>query len=314
MRVVCVCLNPTVDVSSETDVIQPIRKVRTHSERIEPGGGGVNVARVLCEFNMTPSLVYLSGGSTGKLLDEELQRYDMKRHRLAIDSPNRVAYTIHQTSNHQEYRFVPEGPEIDVNICENVLDYISGLNLSVDDVVVASGSLPRGVPEDYYASFANAVESSQARFILDTSGSALQKTLECDSPVFLVKPSLNELQKLAGYKLDEHTARDYAGKLVSSGYAEHVAVSMGSHGAFLASPNNLLRLPAHLVKVQSAVGAGDSFLGGLVYYLSRGYPLNTAFRFGVAAGAAAVMTPGSQLCRRVDVESLFVPDLEADTF
>jgi len=314
MRIVCICLNPAIDVSSETEIIHPISKVRTYSERIEPGGGGVNVARVLCEFNVSPSLVYLSGGGTGRLLDEELQRYHMDMHCFRISSPTRIAFTIHQTSNHQEYRFVPEGPKVELDACAKILDYISGLKLSPCDVVVASGSLPRGVPDSLYISIAKAVESSQARFILDTSGAALRETLESDAPVFLVKPSLNELQKLAGHKLDEYTARDFAESMVSSGQAEHVAVSMGSHGAFLASMHSLIRLPAHLVKMQSAVGAGDSFLGGLVYYLTRGYPLKTAFRFGVAAGAAAVMSPGSQLCCRADVEKLFQSEKESDIF
>ena len=89
---------------------------------------------------------------------------------------------------------------------------------------------------------------------------------------------------------------------------------MGSHGAFLASANSLLRLPAHLVKVQSAVGAGDSFVGGMVYSLSKGHSVKTAFRFGVAAGAAAVMTPGSQLCVRADIEKLFQSEMAFEEF
>ena len=314
MRVVCICLNPAIDISSETEIIHPISKVRTHSERIEPGGGGVNVARVLCGFDVTPSLVYLSGGGTGRLLDEELQHLPIDTHRLVIDSVTRVAFTVHQTSNNQEYRFVPEGPLVDIDVQARVLEYIAELKLSKDDIVVASGSLPRGLPDTFYASIANAVEQCQARFILDTSGAALWATLNSDASVYLVKPSLNELQKLAGCKLDEYGARDFAESLVSDGHAEHVAVSMGSHGAFLASENSLLRLPAHLVKVQSAVGAGDSFVGGLVYYLSKGRGIKTAFRFGVAAGAAAVMTPGSQLCLRADIEKLFQQEMAFEEF
>jgi len=314
MRVVSICLNPAIDISSETDIIYPISKVRTHSERIEPGGGGINVARVLCGFDLTPSLIYLSGGSTGRLLDEELLSYPMDAHCFRINSATRVAFTVHQTSNHQEYRFVPEGPLVEADVLEKVIDCVAALNLSSNDVVVASGSLPRGVPDTIYASIAEVVERYQAKFILDTSGAALSETLKSKARIFLVKPSLNELQKLVGCKLDEYTARDFAESLVSSGQAEHVAVSMGSHGAFLASTDSLLRLPAHLVKVQSAVGAGDSFVGGLVYYLSKGHSVQTAFRFGVAAGAAAVMTSGSQLCLRADIDKLFQTEMEFEEF
>lgn len=314
MRVVCICLNPAIDISSETDEIHPISKVRTHSERIEPGGGGVNVARVLCGFGVSPSLLYLSGGGTGRLLDEELQTLPVDLHCLTIKASTRVAFTVHQSSNNQEYRFVPEGPLVGNDIQAQVLRYIAEMNLSKDDIVVASGSLPRGLPDTYYATIAEVVEQFHARFILDTSGAALSATLNSDARVFLVKPSLNELQKLAGCKLDEYGARDLAESLVSDGHAEHVAVSMGSHGAFLASGNSLLRLPAHLVKVQSAVGAGDSFVGALVYYLFKGHSIKTAFRFGVAAGAAAVMTPGSQLCLHADIEKLFQQGMTFEEF
>jgi 6-phosphofructokinase 2 len=123
--------------------------------------------------------------------------------------------------------------------------------------------------------------------------------------LFLVKPSLNELQRLKGQKLDEEGAREFAQSLVNDGMADHIAVSMGSHGAFLANAEGILRLPTYLVKVRSVVGAGDSFVGALVYHLARGNSMQNSFRYGVAAGAAAVMTSGDQLCCPEDVNSLY---------
>ncbi len=315
MRILSVCLNPAVDVSCEAHEVHAERKIRTYNQRVESGGGGVNVARVLAGFGMPAELVYLSGGPTGVLLDEELASLGIRRKRFLIDAPTRIAFNVHQTQagqtligqiqDNQEYRFVPEGPEVDPGILAQLLQYLESVSLCDEDIIVASGSLPRGLPDTAYAKIAEFTRSRNARFVLDTSGAELSSTLS-SSHVFLVKPSLGELQHLAGgFMLDETAAREVALELVTSGHAENVAVSMGSHGAFLATANGVYRLPAHMVKKISAVGAGDSFVGAMVFYLAQGHSIEQAFRFGVAAGAAAVLTPGTELCRRDDVIRLY---------
>ena len=135
--------------------------------------------------------------------------------------------------------------------------------------VVASGSLPAGVPGDTYAQMADSTAAKGVRFVLDSSGAGLQTTLE-KSRVFLVKPSLGELEKLVGRKLDENGARQAAADIVARGAAEIVAVTMGADGALLATSGGVLRVPAITVRVRSAVGAGDSFLGAMVWALSQG--------------------------------------------
>jgi len=305
MRILSVCLNPAIDISSEAENIYPVSKVRTCCERVSPGGGGVNVARVLSNFDTPCELVYLAGGGTGKMLEDALLGYKIDGHCFAIDSPTRVAFTVRQTSNNQEYRFVPEGPVVNESAYKRLMAYLSETTLAEGDIVIVSGSLPRGVPDDTYSRIAQVAERQGARLILDSSGAGLATALDAKESIFLVKPSLNELQRLAGRKLDENGARDFAGSLIADGKAEHVAVSMGSHGAFLVGKHSTLRLPAYLVKLVSAVGAGDSFVGAMVYALAQGHDMETAFRYGVAAGAAAVMTSGDELCRRDDVESLY---------
>lgn len=308
MRILSVCLNPTIDISSEAENIYPVSKVRTQCERVSPGGGGVNVARVLSSFGVHCELVYLAGGGTGRVLQDELSRHDIDSRCFEIDSATRVAFTVRQMSNNQEYRFVPEGPLVNEAPYLELMAYLSDTPLEDGDILVASGSLPRGVPDDAYALIARLANRKGARLILDTSGSGLSTALDAAENIFLVKPSLNELQRLAGRKLDESGARDFASSLVADGKAEHVAVSMGAHGAFLVSRHSTLRLPAYLVRLQSAVGAGDSFVGAMVYSLSEGHSVETAFRYGVAAGAAAVMTPGDELCKPEDVETLYRSD------
>ncbi len=313
MRILSICLNPAIDISSEAESIYPVSKVRTCRERVSPGGGGVNVARVLGNFGVRCELVYLAGGGTGRMLEDEIDQLGIDSRCFQIDNPTRVAFNVRQTSNNQEYRFVPEGPLVNEAAYNDLMKYLEETPLSDEDILIASGSLPRGVPEDTYSRIAHIAQRQGARLILDSSGAGLSTALDAGNCIYLVKPSLNELQRLAGRKLDENDARDFASSLITEGKAEHVAVSMGSHGAFLVGKHSTLRLPAYLVKVVSTVGAGDSFVGAMVYSLSEGHSIETAFRYGVAAGAAAVMTSGDELCRREDVESLYrVEDQQAE--
>jgi len=305
MRIVCICLNPTIDMYCEADAIFAFSKIRTHSQKISPGGGGVNVARVLSNFHVPCELVYMSGGSTGILLDSELQSYEIHKRAFKNNSPTRVAYTVHLPSKQQEFRFVPDGPVVSKESWQQLLKHVSSVALQENDVVVASGSLPNGVPDDAYAKIADVVQKAGARFVLDSSGVGLSKALDARHKIFLVKPSLRELQNLADRKLDEAEAREFAQQMVTDDLAQNVAVSLGSHGAFLVTREGVLRAPAQLVKVHSAVGAGDSFVGAMVYSLSQGEPIATAFRYGLAGGAAAVMTAGDQLCNAQDVKSLY---------
>lgn len=142
------------------------------------------------------------------------------------------------------------------------------------------------------------------RFVVDTSHAALKATLDRGG-VYLFKPSIGELQKLAGRSLDEQGARDFASELVHSGKAENVAVTLGTKGALLVNSDQVLRVPARHVAAKSAVGAGDSFVGAMVWPLSEGNPIEEAFRLGVAAGAATALTSGTELCRRAEVLALY---------
>lgn len=303
--ILTVTLNPTVDISSDADVVRPTFKIRTHNQRHDPGGGGINVARVINELGGSAEALYLSGGATGVLLDGCIAEAGLKAHRVKTAGATRIAYMVQDMHTGLEYRFVPEGPVIDESELDATLALIERFE---GDYIVASGSLPLGLPDDTYSRIGRIAEQKNARFILDTSGEPLRDTLSsCD--VFLVKPSLGELEKLTGAKLDEEGAKAAALQLVKAGHARHVAVSMGRSGAFLANDEGVQRLPATHVKVRSAVGAGDSFVGAMVHALATGITMDLAFRLGIAAGAAAAMTSGTQLCRRTDVETLFSADI-----
>ena len=171
------------------------------------------------------------------------------------------------------------------------------------EYLVLSGSLPPDVDEHIYARAAECMPAS-CRVILDTSGKPLRYGLK--SSAFLIKPNMDELAELAGHPIEgDPQIREVAQSLIEEGKTEAVVTSLGSGGAVLTTADTQEHIRAPTVQIRSKVGAGDSTVAGIVLALSRGQSLSEAVRFGVAAGAAAVMTDGTQLCRREDTERLY---------
>lgn len=299
--IVTLTLNPTIDASTQAQTVHPTRKVRTFEERYDPGGGGINVARVINELGGRSLAVYLAGGLTGDVLDDMVKRAGVRHWTVPIGGLTRVSHVVHELSTGKEFRFTPEGPEVSEAEWRTCLDQLAMLEF---DYLVASGSLPRGVPEDFYPLTAGIAEAKGAKFVLDTSGPALKATF--GHGVHLAKPSLGELESVVGRKLRTHDEQCSAARdLIQSGAVEILAVTLGHEGALLVSADATLRLAAPEVEVRSAVGAGDSFLGAMTLALSRGRPLEDAFALGIAAGTATVTSVGTELCRRADVQALY---------
>lgn len=300
-KILSIALNPAIDISSDADEVRHTHKTRTHNQRQHAGGGGINVARIIVEFGGHCELLYLSGGATGELLETMLRPLGIRQHVMKIHDPVRVAYNVHELSTNLEYRFVPEGPLVSEAELAPVFDLLETTDA---DYIVASGSLPRGVPMDTYLRMAEIAQRKGQRFVLDTSGDALRETL-ASCHVFLVKPSLGELEGLVGRKLDHESVGPAAQEVIHRGAAQYIAVTLGADGAVLVSADSITRVPAIKVMVQSAVGAGDSFVAGMTWSLSEGRDIVDAFRLGMAAGAAAVMTSGTELCRQADILGLY---------
>lgn len=296
-QILTLALNPTIDVSATAEVVRPTHKTRTSSESFEPGGGGVNVARVIIELGGNVEALCVAGGVTGTLLGELLQRIGVAARVIEITGNTRMAHMVYETSTGFEYRFVPSGPELSIEEIEETLDAVRNSSFSW---LVASGSIPNKCSPDILARFGDIAAEKGARFILDSHGEGLTATLG-HTPVHLVKPSFNELQKYVGHDLDGESCGEVAEELVARGHADIVAVTMGSAGAVIASKRGTFHIPALKVDVKSAVGAGDSFVGAMTMALADGRPLEDAALFGAAAGTAAVVTSGTQLCRREDI-------------
>ena len=295
--VVTLTVNPALDTFCVADEVVPMRKVRTRDERYEAGGGGINVARMIRELGGEAVAFYLAGGMTGQALEGLIEHSGVAAVRVPIAGLTRVSHTVYETTTGHEFRFTPEGPvvgEAEWHNCLEVLSIVDG------DYFVASGSLARGMPADFYARVARMVTARGGRVVLDTSGAPLHHALK--EGVFLFKPSKRELEHLMGRKAPTPAEEEaLAQEVARSGRARFVALTLGAEGAVLASADRVLRLPSPKVEARSAVGAGDAFVGALVWSLAKGGEMEEAFAHGVAAGAATAMSDGTAQGRRADV-------------
>ncbi|CAB3767403.1 phosphofructokinase [Burkholderia sp. MSh2] len=299
--IVTVTLNPAVDVATSVAHLVDTHKLRCARPRRDPGGGGINVARTVHRLGGDCVALYLAGGPTGDVLALLLEAERVPAVRIRIAGETRENVCVTETATGREYRFLMPGPSVTEREWRDCAARIARLQ-PAPRYLVLSGSLPPGAPDDLYATLARAAAANGSRVVVDASGPALRAAL--DAGVHLVKPSLDELSALAGEPLDEASACRKAAELVAQGRADIVALTLGARGAWVVTRERALRLPGRPAAVASTVGAGDSFVGGMVWALARGVPLDDACRYALAASAASVEHPGTALCTRDDVERI----------
>ena len=295
-------MNPALDISTAIDRVEPVHKLRCGPHQTHPGGGGINVARVLHRLGSRVRAIYTAGGPLGRELSALLDAEGVPSQVVPIAGGTRESFSVFERCSGQDFRFVLPGPTLTEPEWTACLDAVVA-GLAQARYVVVSGGLPPGVPADFYARLAQRVRAVGRWLVLDASGAALAETLAAG--VYLVKPSLRELRELTGQPLsDEASWRDAARALIAKGQAQIVALSLGENGALLVTADQAWRAQSLQVSVASTIGAGDSFVGGLVWALSEGRALDEAFRYAMAAGAAALLSPGTNLCDPADVERL----------
>lgn len=301
--IVTLTLNPTIDTSTTVEHVLAEHKLRCGSPHYAPGGGGINVSQAIRNLGGNTLAVYFSGGIHGEMLQRLLDQENVHHRPEPIAGETRQSITVLEESTGQQYRFNMPGPTLAKAEWQRCLDDLATLEPAPDYLVI-SGSLPPGAPDDLYAHIIRIARDRGARVILDTSGMALRRALR--EKVFLIKPNLRELNMLAERTLEDEAQQEaFAHSLIQRGSCEVVLVSLGAAGASLVTHDGCRRLRAPTVPIKSKVGAGDSMVAGIVLSLARGMSVNDAASFGIAAGSAAVMTPGSALCRREDTERLY---------
>lgn len=300
--IVTITINPAIDIFVNVPHVQATPKLRCSPPKREPGGGGINVARVAHRLGSEVTAIYPVGGAIGKLLHRLVERENI----VSLVTPSHVEtrenFTAYEESTGEQYRFVLPGSRLHRVEWEAVLDRLASLPQR-PKFVVASGSVPPGVPNDFFARVVRHAKTLGAETVIDTSGAALVAVL--DEGVTLIKPNLLELTDFFGAPLDNDEDRIAACRqLAIDGRAEIVALTLGDKGALLVTAERAWRALPLAIEVVSTVGAGDSFLGGLVSALAGGRSLEEAFRVAVAAASAAVLTSGTGLCQPEDVKRL----------
>jgi 6-phosphofructokinase 2 len=300
--IVTVTMNPALDKSTSVDKLIPEKKLRCDNMHSEPGGGGINVSKAIKKLGGESIAIFPSGGNNGKLITDHLENLGIICRTIPVPHETRENIGVLETSTNAQYRFVMPGYAIsqrEADECFRILENLS----PKPQYIVASGSLPPGLPEDFYAQLCDVSLKLGARYVVDTSGTPLELALA--KGVFMIKPNLSELAKLTGREsLELNEVDDAAMELIHRHKTEIIVVTLGPSGALLVTKEGFEHIPAPTVRKQSTVGAGDSTVAGMIWMLSQNKSIREMVRFGVACGTAATMNPGTTLFHEPDVHKL----------
>lgn len=301
-HILTVTLNPALDLSARVSEMRAGPKLRLSDPVFEPGGGGVNVARAIHELDGQVTAWVALGGGTGDRHCALLQAQGVNVHPFSAPGDTRQSWAITDAQG-QQFRLQLPGDAWTQADIDRALDDILG---QARGMVVLSGSQPPGVDGGFAQRLAHGLGAG--RLILDTSGAALEQVIQTPDPAAhlrVLRLDQTEAEAQAGQPLPEiEDVRHFAHTLVARGVAQHICIAHGANGSVLVGQGVALHCRPPQVAVASKVGAGDSFTGAFTLALARGQDLAQALQAGTAAAAAAVMTPGTQLCSRADVQAV----------
>ncbi len=295
--------SPALDESTSVPYVLADRKLRCTDPVREPGGGGINVARAIHKLGGEALACFPAGGPTGDMLIALLDAEGVQRRVVPVQGWTRQNLNVTESVSGRQFRFCMPGAAVTEREWTSLLDALRGLE-PAPELVVLSGSLPPGVPPDFYARAIEAMRARGSQVVVDASGEALVRC--AGRGALVIKTSLHEFETLTNVRdADEAHLGELASQTVARGMCDILVISLGPGGALLATRDGRERIAAPAVPAKSTVGAGDSMVAGIVLALARGHALRDAVSYGVAAGSAAVMQPGTALCNRDDVDRLY---------
>jgi 6-phosphofructokinase 2 len=299
--ILSITLSPCIDKSTTVPVFKPETKLRCAEVVNEPGGGGINVSKALQKLECPSVALFPAGGHNGNMLCSLLKEQGILFHAVDTKVETRENWIVLESSTNNQYRFTFPGRNM---MEETVMSLVDQIRSFTPSYVVASGSLPAGLPDYFYGLIVKNASAVGARCIVDTSGPALQALK--GKHAYMIKPNIGELCNMLNVDwLDITEVPAAAQQAIADGFAEIIVVSMGPRGAWLVTRDASYFAEAPSVEKKSTVGAGDSMVAGITYYLQKGKSLPEAIRFGVACGSAATMNDGTQLFNKADAERLF---------
>ena len=295
-------LNPAIDRELTVEEIEYDRVLSALEARIDFGGKGFNVSRMLKSLGTSSVAVGFVGGNTGKHLENGLRILGIDSDFVWVDAETRTNISI-VTQAHDHYIKVNEkGPLVDETKQAELLEKILSVAQAGDWWILA-GSLPPGLEDSFYARIIKLLNERDAIVVLDTTGQALR--LGCEEKPFLIKPNGEEAQALTGLPVETPEQVAVAATELRKMGAQNVAISLGKSGALLQTVEATWMVHPPAIKEKNPIGAGDSMVGGLVWALAQGIPLQEALGWGVASGAAAASLSGTKVGSRSLIEKLF---------
>ncbi len=296
-----VTLNPSLDktVTVHGLVIEETNRWTTF--RRDPGGKGINVSRVIHELGGNTIAYSFSGGVDGQIMKRLLRRKKMPFDFVAVRQPTRSNFIITDLKTHHQTRIDAPGPRISATELQRLKDKIRKTQPKPDFIVFA-GSVPPGISDDIYRELIEEAKSQGIKTALDSDGIWLTEGIKAKP--YLIKPNVHETEELLEVELKDERAIIRAVKRFLDQGIGVAVISRGRGGLIAGTKEKIVKAVPPEVKTRSTVGAGDSALAGLVLKLSQEATLEETCRLAAAAGTAATLTHGTQLCRRSDVEKL----------
>jgi len=300
--IITVTMNPAVD---QTLVLQKFvagDTLRVKSSRFDPGGKGINVSRVVRELGGESIAMGFAPGGLGRYVEEELEKAGIETDFVHTEGETRTNIAILDEARHGTTILSAPGPNTNLAAVEELRGRLRS-RLQPGDWLVLAGSLPPPLSGDCYSEIIREANDAGVHTVLDADGDPLVEGTAAHPEI--VKGNRREFERLVGRPLDDEESTLAAACEVHERGVPTVLATRGRHGAIAVSRGKIWRGVAPRVRAVSAVGSGDAFAAGVVLTLSRGEPMEDALRLGIAAGTAAVLTPGTELCHRREVDILY---------
>lgn len=299
--ILTVTLNPALDFAGSVAQVLPNRKLRLGEVLTDPGGGGINIARVVTRLGGQARAAVSLGGVLGDEIARLLDEAGIDRLALPCPGPSRQSLSVTDASNGKQYRFVMPGPVWTEALTRQALEALAAA-VPTGGWVALSGSNPPGLADDFATHLAARVAAGGGALLVDTSGPALLALAEARAGIAVLRIDRVEAEFLAGRPLPEHAdTAGFAQDLVAQGVAEVVVLARGSEGNILADASGAWHARAVPVEVVSAVGAGDSFAAGLLLGRARGGDWPQALALAAACATATCMMPATRLGHAGDI-------------
>lgn len=304
--ILTITLNPAVDLATSVKQVVAGPKLYCKTPRVDPGGGGVNVARAICKLGGRATALVAVGGAMGERLCTLLAAEDVPTHPVEVGGETRQSFSVTDEGTAEQFRFSVPGDAISPESAERLLAQIAEA-APLGGYVVLSGGVAPGLGDDFPQRVQAAIAPRTDRLIVDTSKAALARLItDPTGPVLLLRVDQREAALAAGHAME--TPADsvrFASELISRGVARMVVTGRGAEGSVMVTESACYLCRAARVPVRSMVGAGDAFVGAITLALSRGDAPDQALRWGVAAASSTVATEGTALCDRATTQALF---------